>query len=221
MCEYAINNEAGKGSIYVCGFCSRVFFSPLLKPVGYCLTCLLDNRFRAALLKSYGPTHRELLDQNTIRTQADVADVMGISRQRVQQIEISALAKVRAHMIKNEEQEIKVDMNCAAIAGRLVRDIRMMTSKNGNKFIAGTILTEDEGPDERIFSTYWDFVGFGERNVAKAEKLVADAPVYATGRVRADTYEGKDGTTKATLKVFGDIGLLNSVPPDSKEDSPF
>jgi len=146
---------------------------------------------------------------------------MGISRQRVQQIEISALAKVRAHLIKKEEQIIKIVMNSVAVAGRLVRDIRMMTSKNGNKFIAGTILTEDEGPDDRIFSTYWDFVGFGERNVAKAEKLVADAPVYATGRVRADTYEGKDGTTKATLKVFGDIGLLNSVPPDSKEDSPF
>ena len=221
MCDYAINNEAGKGSIYLCRFCSNFYFSPLLRPVDTCLSCLLDNRFRSVLLKNYGPTQRELLDQNTVRTQSEVAEELGISRQRVQQIEICALAKVRAHLIKKEEQEIKVVMNSVAVAGRLVRDIRTMTSKNGNKFIAGTILTEDEGPEEKIFSTYWDFVGFGDRNVAKADRLVADAPVYATGRVRADIYEGKDGSSKAALKVFGDIGLLNSVPPESKEESPF
>ena len=189
-----------------------------------CLRCILNQRNRRVLLKEYGSTERELLDLNTVKTQSQVAEQMGISRQRVQQIEISAIAKVRAALIKNAETSIKV-MNSVAIAGRLVRDIKVLTSKNnGNQFIGGTIRTDEPGVGQnegKTFSTYWDFMGFGERNVAKADSLKAETPVYATGRVQAEAYESKDGNTKAKLKVFGDIGVLQSVPPSAEENPVF
>ena len=222
MPRFSINCASGNGSFYSCLICSEVYFSPLTEPVEVCLCCLLDHRNRRILTREYGSTERGLLDLNTVRTQAQVAEEMGISRQRVQQIEISAIAKVRAKLIKNAETYIKIIMNSVAIAGRLVRDIKVLTSnKNGNQFIAGTVVTEDAGAEGKIFSTYWDFMGFGERNVAKADRLKDGTPVYATGRVQSDLYESKDGVSKSKLKVFGDIGVLNSVPPAAEDEPAF
>jgi hypothetical protein len=221
MSHFSINCPSGNGSFYSCLVCGRVHFSPLLKPVEICLRCILDHRNRGILLREYGSTERGLLDLNTVKTQAQVAEEMGISRQRVQQIEISAFAKVRALLIKNAETYINIIMNSVAIAGRMVRDSKVLTSqKNGNPFLVGTVVTEEQGKDGQTYSTYWDFMGFGERNVDKADSLKDGVPVYATGRVQSDTYESKDGVTKAKLKIFGDIGVLNSVPPADPEEQP-
>jgi len=224
MCCYEISCSSGRGSFYLCQSCKGVYFSPLEKPVEICLRCILSQGNRKVLLREYGSTERGLLDLNTVRTQAQVAELMGISRQRVQQIEISAIAKVRASLIKQAETRINI-MNNTAIAGRLVRDIKVLTStKSGKPFIAGTVVTEEQGVGEqegKVFSTYWDYMGFGERNVAKADGLKDGTPVYATGRVQAEAYEAKDGSTKAKLKVFGDIGVLSSVPPAQNEGGPF
>lgn len=224
MCDYAINCASGRGCFYLCVSCRSVYFSPLEKPVEICLRCLLDQRNRRSLLKEYGGTERELLDLNTVKTQSQVAEDMGISRQRVQQIEISAIAKVRASLIK--KAETRINMNNTAIAGRLVRDINVLTGKaSGKQFIGGTIVTEEQGSGDyadKTFKTYWDFVGFGDRNVSKADSLTADTMVYAQGRASAEVYDSKDGTTKAKLKMVGDIGVLHSVAPsDSGERNPF
>lgn len=221
MCpEYLLTTEED-GRFYVCEHCEKFYFSLLEHPVQNCLDCLLDVRYRRSLLESYGPTERELLDQNTLRTQADVADIMGISRQRVQQIELVAMAKVRAHLIKKLEIHIILIMNSVAIAGRLVRDIRVQTgNQSGNKFLAGTILTEEEGKEGKIFKTYWDFLGFGERNLGKESTLKDGAAVYATGRVQGDTYTGKDGETRARLKVVGDIGVISGLTVEPPTEAP-
>ena len=223
MCpNYSLTTEED-GGFYACDQCGNYFFSLLEHPVHSCLDCLLDVRYRRSLLSNYGPTERELLDQNTLRTQSQVAGIMGISRQRVQQIELVAMAKVRAHLIKKLEIHIILTMNSVAIAGRLVRDIRVQTgNQSGNKFLAGTILTEEEGKEGKIFKTYWDYLGFGDRNLNKESSLKDGAAVYATGRVQGDTYTGKDGETRARLKVVGDIGVISGlVAEPAAEDSPF
>jgi len=219
MCDYAINCASGRGSFYLCISCRSIYYSPLGKPVEICLRCLLDQRNRRVLLKEYGSTERELLDFNTVKTQSQVAEHMGISRQRVQQIEISAIAKVRASLIKNAET--KINMQNTAIAGRMERDINVLTSKNtGKQFIAGTIVCEEQGYGDnadKIFKTYWDFMGFGEENVARADSLTDGTAVCATGRPSAETYEAKDGTVKAKLKLIGNIEGLSSVAPPGGE----
>ena len=72
-------------------------------------------RNRAILMENYGKSDRDVLEENTLKSQSQVAEIMGISRQRVQQIEIYALSKVRAYIVKSAETLIPLLMNSCAI----------------------------------------------------------------------------------------------------------
>jgi len=178
-------------------------------------------------MEHFGKSDRDVLEENTLRTQAQVAEIMGISRQRVQQIEIYALSKVRAYLVKSAETEIplrhKSIMNSCAIAGTLVRDaVVRKSAKTGSEFITATIITERPSPagDGKMFSTYWDILSFGERVVNLIQNLKEGTPVFATGEVECRTYEAKDGTTKAGLKLVGNLGLLNGVTKENAVEEP-
>ncbi len=208
--------------LYVCLSCKNILYSPLKNAVPFCIRCLFLLRNRAILMRHYGKSERDILEENTLRTQTQVAEIMGISRQRVQQIEIYALSKVRAFLVKSAETEIIPirQMNSCAIAGSLARDaVVRKSAKTGSEFVTATIITERPSPtgDGRMFKTYWDVLSFGDRAVNLIHNLKEGVPVFATGEVECRTYEAKDGTTKAGLKLVGNLGLLAGV---SKEDGP-
>lgn len=225
MSQYLIRSGDGRGNLYSCLGCSSIHYSPLNDPVAICKTCLLVMRYRGILMEHFGKTDRDTLEENTLRTQSQVAAIMGISRQRVQQIEIYALSKVRAYLVKSAETEIPLRhiMNSCAIAGTLVRDaVIRKSAKTGSEFVTSTIVTERPSPsgDGRMFSTYWDVLSFGERAVNLIQNLKEGTPVFATGEVECRTYEAKDGTTKAGLKLVGNLGLLNGVTKESTVEEP-
>ena len=108
-------------------------------------------------------------------------------------------------------------MNNCAIAGTLVRDaVVRKSAKTGSEFVTATIKTERPSPkgDGTMFSTYWDILSFGDRAVNLIQNLKEGTPVFATGEVECRTYEAKDGTTKAGLKLVGNLGLLSGVPKE-------
>ena len=217
MSHYVIHREPGDGGVYFCDICKDLYFSPLPDVPTICLDCLFSNRNRNRLIKVYGPSVKYSLEENTMLTQSEVGNIMGISRQRVQQIEIIAMAKVRAYLIKSNETKIKLSiMNQVAIVGRVVRDAVVRETKNGNPMLTLTIVTEKEGTEDRTFQTYWDVLSFGEKAVSLADKLKEGTTAHATGEVSVSTYEKKDGSTGASLKCVGTVGVIGGIP---KEDS--
>jgi len=224
--QYLICSGDGHGTLYVCLCCETVYFSPLKNAVSVCITCLFQMRNRGLLMENFGKSDRDVLEENTLRTQTQVAGIMGISRQRVQQIEIYALSKVRAYLVKSVETHIPIRhiMNSCAIAGTLARDaVVRKSAKTGNEFVTATVVTERPSPsgDGRVFSTYWDVLSFGDRAVNLIQNLKEGTPVYATGEVECKTYEAKDGTTKASLKLVGNLGLLIGIPKEGGSEEPI
>ena len=218
-----IRSGEGHGSLYKCCSCQAIYYSPLIEAVPICIKCIFIMRNRSVLMEHYGKSERDILEENTLKTQSQVAEIMGISRQRVQQIEIYALSKVRAYIVKSAETYIPLLMNSCAIAGTLVRDaVVRKSAKTGSEFLTATIVTEKPSPkgDGTTFSTYWDVLSFGERAVNLALNLKEGTPVYATGEVECRTYEAKDGTTKAGLKLVGNLGLLSGVAKDGGVEEP-
>jgi len=223
--QYLIRSGDGHGTLYVCPGCETVHFSPLKNAVSSCITCLFQMRNRGILMENFGKSDRDVLEENTLRTQTQVAELMGISRQRVQQIEIYALSKVRAYLVKSVETHIPLRhiMNSCAIAGTLARDaVVRKSAKTGNEFVTATVVTERPSPsgDGRVFSTYWDVLSFGDRAVKLIQNLKEGTQVFATGEVECRTYEGKDGTTKAGLKLVGNLGLLIGIPKEGAVEEP-
>jgi len=177
---------------------------------------------RSTLLKLYGGSDRDVLIENTLLSHTQVGSILGITRQRVRQIEIYALAKVRAYLVKSVETYIPLrHMNTCAIAGVLARDaVVRQSQKSGKEFLTATVITERPSPkegDDRVFSTYWDVLAFGQKNVDLVTSLKEGSPVFATGEVECRTYEGKDGNTKAGLKLVGNLGLLPGVAKGSDD----
>jgi len=218
-----IRSGDGHGSIYRCESCHETYYSPLEISVPICIKCIFIMRNRAILMDNYGKSNRDVLEENTLKTQSQVAEIMGISRQRVQQIEIYALSKVRAYIVKSAETYIPLLMNSCAIAGTLVRDaVVRKSAKTGSEFLTATIKTEKPSPkgDGTTFSTYWDVLSFGERAVNLVLNLKEGTPVFASGEVECRTYEAKDGTTKAGLKLVGNLGLLSGVSKDGGVEEP-
>ena len=213
---YRIQSGAGGENIYICEGCNSLYFSRLLEPIQICLTCLFKPKFRLDLMKHYGTSDKQALFENTMRSHSQVAEIMGITRQRVRQIEIYALSKVRAYLIKSTETHIPFDkMNNCAIVGTLVRDAAIRESaKTGKKFVTATVVTEKPSPqgDGTMFSTYWDVLSFGDRPQTLVPELKEGTLVYATGEAQSRTYENKDGVTKAGLKLVGNLGLLKGSP---------
>ena len=223
MSQYLIRSGEGHGGIYKCCSCNKAYYSPLENAVPICITCIFIMRNRAILMENYGKSDRDVLEENTLKSQSQVAEIMGISRQRVHQIEIYALSKVRAYIVKSAETLIPLLMNSCAIAGTLVRDaVVRKSAKTGSEFLTATIVTEKPSPkgDGTTFSTYWDVLSFGDRAVNLALNLKEGTPVFATGEVECRTYEGKDGTTKAGLKLVGNLGLLSGVSKESGIEEP-
>jgi len=222
--QYLIQSGAGGGTIYACEGCYSFFFSRLEEPIPICLTCLFQSKFRLALNKHYGTSDKQVLFENTLRSHSQVAEIMGITRQRVRQIEIHALSKVRAYLIKSTETHIPFDeMNNCAIVGTLVRDAAVRESaKTGTKFVTATVVTEKPSPkgDGTMFSTYWDVLAFGDRPQALVPELKEGTLVYATGEAQSRTYENKDGVTKAGLKLVGNLGLLSGNPVGGGVEEP-
>jgi len=217
MCHYVINRDPGDGSVYFCDICSDLYFSPLPEAPTVCLDCLFLNRNRNRLIEIYGSSAKDSLEENTMMTQSEVGNIMGISRQRVQQIEIIAMAKVRAYLIKNIETKIKLSiMNQVAIVGKVVRDAVIRETKNGNPMLTVTLVTEKEGTEDRTFQTYWDVLSFGDKSVSFADKLKEGASAFATGEVSVSTYDNKEGVTKYSLKCVGQVGVVSGIP---KEDT--
>jgi hypothetical protein len=198
----------------------------LEKPVTYCLVCLFKARSRAVLLKNYGASDKQALFENTLRSHSQVAVIMGITRQRVRQIEIYALSKVRAYMIKSTETYIPYDreMNNCCIVGQLARDaVIRQSAKTGTEFLTATIVTEKPSPkegDDRIFSTYWDVLAFGDKAKSLASELKEGTQVWASGEVESRTYENKEGVTRAGLKLVGNLGLINGAPKGGGVEEP-
>tara|TARA_R100001463_G_scaffold3810_6_gene15106 strand:- start:3094 stop:3759 length:666 start_codon:yes stop_codon:yes gene_type:complete len=218
MSHYVIHREPGDGGLYFCETCGDLYFSPLPDVPTICLDCLYSNRNRNRLIKVYGPSYKDSLEENTMLTQSEVGNIMGISRQRVQQIEIIAMAKVRAYLIKSNETKIKLSiMNQVAIVGKVVRDAQVRETKNGNPMLTVTIVTEKVGTEDRTFQTYWDVLSFGDKAISLADKLKEGAAAFATGEVSVSTYENKDGATKASLKCVGTVGVIGGIPKDDTD----
>lgn len=181
---------------------------------------------RGTLLKLYGGSDKDVLVENTLLSHTQVGNILGITRQRVRQIEIYALAKVRAFLVKSVETYIPLrHMNTCAIAGVLARDaVVRQSQKSGKEFLTATVITERPSPkegDDRMFSTYWDVLAFGQKSVDLSSSLKEGSPVFATGEVECRTYEGKDGTTKAGLKLVGTVGLLPGAAKGNGSDDPL
>ena len=226
MNQYLIRSGSGFGTLYVCLCCKDIYYSPLENAVPICCNCLFLMRNRGILMRYFGKSERDVLEETTLRTQTQVAELMGISRQRVQQIEIYALSKIRAFLVKSAETHLIPirQMNSCAIAGKLARDaVVRKSAKTGSEFVTATIITERPSPngDGRMFSTYWDVLSFGDRAVALIQNLKEGTPVFATGEVECRTYEAKDGTTKAGLKLVGNLGLLGGVSKEGGAEEPI
>lgn len=224
MSQYLISSGDGS-TLYFCVGCLNLYFSPLKNAVPTCTTCLFLMRNRGILMEAFGKSSRVVLEETTLRTQTQVAEIMGISRQRVQQIEIYALSKVRAFLVKSVETHIPIRhiMNSCAIAGTLARDaVVRKSAKTGNEFVTATIVTERPSPagDGKIFNTYWDVLAFGDRAVNMIQSLKDGTAVFATGEVECKTYEAKDGTTKAGLKLVGNLGLLSGITKEGGLEEP-
>ncbi len=101
-----------------------------------------------------------------------------------------------------------MDMQKLLLVGRVTRDAEVISAKSGKDFVSfglavNRYITKDKEVSQE--TTFYEVLSFGENKVKAAEEKVKKGDlVFLEGRPEADAYLGKDGTAKASLKVFAD-----------------
>lgn len=105
----------------------------------------------------------------------------------------------------------------AAFFGSLVDDAEQKTSQNGRQYLRSRVRVGDGEGAQWVRVTAFD-----PEAIEASDKFVKGARVYVEGRLTADTWTAKDGTTKHGLSVLSwhcRLAAIGRNKPQRKGDS--
>ena len=112
-----------------------------------------------------------------------------------------------------------------AAIGRLGRDAELRHVKGGElALLAFSMVVDEPAAGDDAAGTWLQVAVFGEKAEALAGKLPRGARVYAEGKLRLETFTGRDGKERASLKItaslvqpLAQIGQRRPKPVDGQE----
>lgn len=106
------------------------------------------------------------------------------------------------------------------IIGRLGQSPRMTTSKTG-KSVCSFSVAVDTGYGESKKTDWFNVATFGKTAENANTYLTKGSLVCVVGVVHLNTYQGKDGTTKASLELVGnDVRFLSPKSEQEQMQAP-
>ena len=88
-----------------------------------------------------------------------------------------------------------------ALTGRLGADSELRYSANGNAYVTINVAVDDAKKAEGDATDWVRATVFGEQAEQLAPRLTKGTSVYLEGRLRLETWTGREGEARSTLKL--------------------
>lgn len=107
----------------------------------------------------------------------------------------------------------------AAFTGKLDQDAELKTSKAGRPWASFSVAADDDA--ERESTTWVRVVVFGEMATRLYPELKKGTEVYCEGRLRLESWTGRDGRERTGLSVTANrVDVLGRIGVDSQSRKP-